>query len=63
MRKDEIMHIVSSADDNYARHLGGMFVSLLTNMDQEREVKLYVIDGGIKPDNKKRLEETTLKFG
>lgn len=39
------MHIVSCADDNYARHLGGMFVSLLTNMDQNREVKLYVIDG------------------
>ncbi|QQF62957.1 glycosyltransferase family 8 protein [Bacillus mojavensis] len=63
MKKDEIMHIVSCADDNYARHLGGMFVSLLTNMDQNRKVKLYVIDGGIEPDNKKRLEETTLKFG
>ncbi len=38
MRKDEIMHIVSCADDNYARHLGGMFVSLLTNMDQRERL-------------------------
>ncbi|MCY9166469.1 glycosyltransferase family 8 protein [Bacillus atrophaeus] len=63
MKKDETMHIVSCADDNYACHLGGMFVSLLTNMNQNRDVKLYVIDGGIEPGNKKRLEQTTMKFG
>lgn len=57
------MYIVLCVDDNYVCYLGGMFVFLLINMDQNREVKLYVIDGGIEFDNKKRLEEMILKFG
>lgn len=63
MTNRKTMHIVSSADDNYAQHLGVMFVSLLKNMDKTRKVKLYVIDGGIKEHNKKLLQETTFKFG
>lgn len=63
MKSDRTMHIISCTDNNYAQHLSVMFASLLTNMDQTRDVKLYVIDGGIEPENKKRLEETTLQFG
>ena len=63
MKSDRTMHIISCTDNNYAQHLSVMFASLLTNMDQTRDVKLYVIDGGIEPENKKRLEETPLQFG
>ena len=52
MKSDRTMHIISCTDNNYAQHLSVMFSSLLTNMDQTREVKLYVIDGGIEPENK-----------
>ncbi|KAA6451135.1 glycosyltransferase family 8 protein [Bacillus swezeyi] len=63
MKSDGTMHIISCTDNNYAQHLSVMFTSLLMNMDKTRKVKLYVIDGGIEQDNKKRLEETTLRFG
>ncbi|AGF25756.1 general stress protein A [Bacillus amyloliquefaciens] len=63
MGKNETMHIVSCADDNYARHLGGMFASLLMNMDKTRNAKLYVIDGGITAENKDKLEQTAMSFG
>ena len=63
MGKNETMHIVSCADDHYARHLGGMFASLLMNMDKTRNAKLYVIDGGITAENKDKLEQTAMSFG
>ncbi len=63
MGKNETMHIVSCADDHYARHLGGMFASLLMNMDKTRDAKLYVIDGGITAENKDKLEQTAMSFG
>ncbi|MGN9867046.1 glycosyltransferase family 8 protein [Bacillus swezeyi] len=63
MKSDGTMHIISCTDNNYAQHLSVMFTSLLINMDKTQNIKLYVIDGGIEQDNKKRLEETTLRFG
>ena len=43
----ENIPIVSSADDNYAVHLGVMFVSLLENTSNPERIHLFVIDGGI----------------
>jgi lipopolysaccharide biosynthesis glycosyltransferase len=57
------MHIVSSADDNYAQHLAVMFVSLLKNMDTTRTVKLYVIHSEMKEHNKQLLYDTTFSYG
>lgn len=63
MKSDRTMHIISCTDNNYAQHLSVMFTSLLMNMDKQRDVKLYVIDGGIEEDHKERLKKTTDRFG
>ncbi|MEK5503829.1 glycosyltransferase family 8 protein [Bacillus sp. FSL M8-0168] len=63
MKSDSTMHIISCTDNNYAQHLSVMFTSLLMNMDKNRDVKLYVIDGGIEEENKERLKKTVHRFG
>ncbi|QXE02088.1 glycosyltransferase family 8 protein [Terribacillus sp. DMT04] len=63
MHHKDTIHIVSSADDNYAHHLGVMLTSLLSNVKKNRRVMLYVIDGGITKTNKRMLMKTTMQFG
>ena len=52
--KDNIP-IVSSSDDNYATHLGVMFVSLLENTTNPERIHFYIIDGGISEQKKATL--------
>ncbi|SDD04326.1 Lipopolysaccharide biosynthesis protein, LPS:glycosyltransferase [Terribacillus halophilus] len=63
MHHKDTIHVVSSADDNYAHHLGVMLASLLTNVNRNRRIMLYVIDGGITKPNKRMLMKTTMQFG
>jgi len=60
--------IISSADDNYAQHLGVMLYSLFINHLSDKMLDVYIIDGGISPANKYKLEgigeefNTLIKF-
>jgi lipopolysaccharide biosynthesis glycosyltransferase len=47
--------LVCGADENYARPLAVTLYSALLNLD-EGPVRLYVVDGGIRPESKRRLE-------
>jgi lipopolysaccharide biosynthesis glycosyltransferase len=49
--------LVLGADDNYARPLAVTLYSALTNLDPGWTVDLYLIDGGIHPANKARIEQ------
>lgn len=60
--KNNTIHIVSSTDDNYVPHLGVMFVSLLENVNKDREIQLYVLNGGISEKNKQWLQETVKPY-
>lgn len=53
---DNIIPIVVSTDENYARHLGVMAVSLLENTIQPNRCHFFIIDGGIHPST-----HTTIK--
>lgn len=57
------MHIVYSADDNYARHAGVSMLSLLDNNRDCKEINLYMIDNAITPENKARLASICESYG
>lgn len=60
--------IISVADDNYTQHLGVMLYSLFKNHLSDEKLDVYIIDGGVSPENKYKLEgigkefNTPLKF-
>ena len=49
------INIISSADENYAQHLGVMIFSLLDSADDPSRIKIFILDGGIDENNKKKL--------
>lgn len=53
--------LVVGADDNYAMPLSVTLYSGLINLKSECPVELYVLDGGIREANKKRLERVVQK--
>ncbi|MDX2215596.1 MAG: glycosyltransferase family 8 protein [Oculatellaceae cyanobacterium bins.114] len=50
--------LVCAADDNYAMGLGVTVASALANLKHPYPIQLFVIDGGISPVNRRRLEQT-----
>lgn len=53
--------IVVSSDENYARHMGVMFVSLLENTSRPESCHLFVIDAGINEKTRKKVENEVRK--
>ena len=51
------MILVSGADDRFAMPLAVTFYSALANLDRGRAVSLYIIDGGISEENRRRLTQ------
>ena len=51
------MIIVTAADDRFAMPLAVTLYSALANLDRGRRVSLYIIDGGISEENRRRLTE------
>ena len=47
--------IVCAADDNYAMCLAVMTASLISNCKESDSLSLFVLDGGISPENKEKL--------
>ncbi len=56
------MNIVSTANDQYAQHLGVMLISLLENTKNRELVNIFIIDGNISKTNKKRLNKVVGRF-
>ncbi|MEM8669847.1 MAG: glycosyltransferase family 8 protein [Planctomycetota bacterium] len=54
--------LVMAADDGFALPLAVTVRSLLETVDSDRRIQLYVIDGGIRPDTKSRLEASWSGF-
>lgn len=55
--------ILSAADDNFAMPLGVMIHSVLKNIDPEAILHFYVLDGGIREDNRRRLQRVFQHHG
>ncbi|MBR8839335.1 MAG: glycosyltransferase family 8 protein [Stigonema ocellatum SAG 48.90 = DSM 106950] len=55
MLDKEPIHVVCAADDRYSMPLAVTLRSVLENLDSERSINFFIIDGGIKQHNKKRI--------
>lgn len=51
----ESLPIVVGADDNFAMPLGVTIFSILKNLNPETRITFYILDGGIKKNNKKKI--------
>lgn len=49
--------IAFAADSSYAMPLAAAICSVLRNLDGDQTVAIYVLDGGIKPSQKRRIEQ------
>ena len=56
------MNILFSSDDNYARHLGVAIYSLLSHNTSSPQIRIYVIDNNISPDNITKLNQVISSF-
>lgn len=63
LNNKEVIHVVASADNQYAQHLGAMLISLLEHASNTVCIKFYIIDGGITEDNKQKLEKVATNYG
>lgn len=50
--------VVCAADDNYAMPVAVMLRSVLANLNRDRSLITYIIDGDITPSNKRRVERS-----
>lgn len=60
--KESELCVVSLSDDNYAQHLGAMFVSMLTNMSLDVSARLYVLSTGLTDRNKELLQRSVEQY-
>lgn len=56
-------NIGCATDKNYAQHLGIMIYSLMLNTKYPELFDIYIVDGGILPEDIKRFEQVATKFG
>lgn len=58
LKNSDSIVLVASADDNYAMPLAVMARSVLENLGSDRQMIFFVIDGGMKPHNKRKVEQS-----
>ncbi len=56
-------NIGCATDKNYAQHLGIMIYSLLSNTASPQQFDIYIVDGGILPEDISRFRKVEEKFG
>lgn len=56
------MNILYVSDENYAPYLGISLLSLLKNNSQEPNIKIFIIEDDINPQNKNKIREICAKF-
>lgn len=57
------MNIVYASDDNFAEIMGVSILSLYENNKDELDIKVYILDSGIKDENREKLNSLTKKYG
>lgn len=57
------MNVIYSSDDNYARHVGVAITSLYDCNQDMPELDVYLIDDGIRPDNREKLDAIAQRYG
>lgn len=57
------MNIVYASDDNFAEIMGVSMLSLFENNKGKLEIVVYVLDSGIKDDNREKLELLAKQYG
>src|SRR5690554_3225 len=61
--EDGQLAVVGAADENYAQYLLVAFVSALLNTTDKAKIKFFCLDGGIKPQTKRVMEDKLEKLG
>ncbi len=61
--KSDVAHIVYASDDKFAEILGVSLVSLYENSKDMTDIMVYVLDSGIKKQNKDRLLSVSRCYG
>jgi lipopolysaccharide biosynthesis glycosyltransferase len=56
------IHIVCVSNDSFAKYLGVMLTSLLENKTSKEPITIYIIDGGITKNKKKKLKRLRQKY-
>ena len=57
-----VAHVVYASDDAFAWILGVSLVSLYENSRDMKEINVYILDGGIKEENRKKLEKISHNY-
>ena len=50
------INIALASDENFAPHLASLVASILVNSRSDEQFSFYVLDGGIKPESKKKIQ-------
>ncbi|VVB78763.1 Glycosyl transferase family 8 [uncultured archaeon] len=58
----ELINIGCASNDSFSQHLGVMIYSLLSNCSCPQKIKVFLMDGGISDENKKKLNSIISKF-
>ena len=56
------MNIIYASNDNYAQYLGISMLSLMENNRDMEEIVIYVLDQGIGPENKNKLQKVIRQY-
>ena len=56
------MNVLYASDDGYAAVLGVSLLSLCSNNRELKELRIFLLDGGISPENHKRLDDIAKRF-
>ena len=59
----KILNVLYQSDDNYAMVTGVSIVSMCENNQHLDEINFYLIDDGIAPSNKKKIEKICSQYG
>lgn len=60
---DQPIHVTLASDDNYARHMGIVVFSLLSNSAQPERLEFHFLDAGIAPKNRQHIESIVQAHG
>ncbi len=59
----EPITIVTACDENYLPAAAAALVSVASSVDSNRELDIYVLDGGVSPTSKSKLKQSCARFG